>query len=186
MSNSGVWWRETTPRDFDSGRGSAHTLFWQTLDGQGGVQPVFSLGRVGGPIAFASWSPDGRTIVFDALAPRTGLNIWSVRLDRDKVPKPFIQTALTKGGQYFHRTGNGSHISQTRPEAWMCTCSGIRDLATRLVCPPTAVATPCGPVMNRKCLSQRQRDDGRPNRSRVGVGEPSAVAVSTSSTNRQL
>ena len=97
-SNSGVWWAPDGRRVmFHSGRGSAHTLFWQTLDGQGGVQPVFPLGQVGGPIAFASWSPDGRTVVFDALAPRTGLNIWSVRLDGDKVPKPFIQTAFNEG-----------------------------------------------------------------------------------------
>src|SRR5262249_44768368 len=38
------------------------------------------------------WSPDGRVIVYEAIAGRTKLDLWWLPLDGDRKPVPYLQT----------------------------------------------------------------------------------------------
>ena len=95
-NNGGFWTPDGTRVAYTSARSGIRSLYWQRVDNQGGPEPVFPLGQLTAQVATAAWVPDGQTVIFDALSPRTGRDLWVARLDGDRVPRPLLQTSFNE------------------------------------------------------------------------------------------
>ena len=60
-----------------------------------------------------SWTADGRTLAFTENDPVSGTDIWTVAMDGDRTPRPFIKTPSSNGPRPSHRTGSGWRINPT-------------------------------------------------------------------------
>jgi Tol biopolymer transport system component/predicted Ser/Thr protein kinase len=68
------------------------------------------------------WSRDGRLLLFSALDPKTGSDLWLLPLDGSRTPKPLLQTPFNEGearispdGRFFAYTSDESG----RPEVYV-------------------------------------------------------------------
>ncbi|MGD8817571.1 MAG: protein kinase, partial [Acidobacteriota bacterium] len=104
---------------FSSDRDGPIDLFLQVLDSTD-AEPLF---QSDGLFKHAiSWSPDGQIVVYSDSSPETGLDLWTIRPDGDRTPRPFSQTpgndafgALSPDGRWM------AYINQRsgRYEAWI-------------------------------------------------------------------
>jgi eukaryotic-like serine/threonine-protein kinase len=95
-NNSPTWTPDAARVAFTSARAGMRSLFWQSVDNQGGQEPVFPLGQFTGQVGSSSWLRDGQTVIFDAASPGTGRDLWIVQLDGQRVPKPLLQTSFNE------------------------------------------------------------------------------------------
>jgi Tol biopolymer transport system component len=90
MQMIGVWSPDSRTIIFDSNRKGRHDLYRRSADGTGGEELLYADGLEKGP---SSWSPDGKTLLYNALSPRTGWDIWALPLTSDKPgerPRPYV------------------------------------------------------------------------------------------------
>ena len=59
-----------------------------------------------------SWSPDGRTLLFTQRSQAAGADIYSWSIDRDRQPRPLVQTKFDEGSPKFSPDGK-----------WVAYCS---------------------------------------------------------------
>ena len=52
-----------------------------------------------------SWSPDGQVLAFSEQNPTTGWDIWVLKLEGDRKPRPFLQTLSNESGAMFSPDG---------------------------------------------------------------------------------
>jgi len=95
-TNDPTWTPDGTRVAFSSAKGGSRSLFWQRVDNQGGQEPVFPLGQFTAQVGGSSWLPDGQTVIFDALSPGTGRDLWVVSLNGERAPKPLLQTSFNE------------------------------------------------------------------------------------------
>jgi serine/threonine-protein kinase len=95
-SNNGAYWTPDGSRvGFTSARHGVRTLYWQRVDGQGAAEPVLA-GEQPFSVSRATFSSDGHVVVFQALSPGTGQDLWAARLDGARTAKPFLQTSFNE------------------------------------------------------------------------------------------
>jgi len=70
-----------------SGRGDGGELNAET--GAPGLQRLTTSANAQSP---ASWTSDGKTLVFVETAAATGMDLWTLSLDGDRTPRPLLQT----------------------------------------------------------------------------------------------
>ena len=127
-NNLPTWTPDATRVAFTSARAGIRSLFWQRVDNQGGQDPVFPPGEFSGEVQGSSWLPDGRTVIFDALSPRTAWDLWVVALEGERAPKVLLQTsfnesqpALSPDGRVLayvsNETGRSEVYLQSYPRA---------------------------------------------------------------------
>ena len=96
-SNNGAYWTADGSRvGFTSARHGVRTLYWQRVDGQGAAEPLFAGEQPYASASRAVFSPDSKSVVFMALSPSTGQDLWAARLDGDRTPRPLVQTSFNE------------------------------------------------------------------------------------------
>ncbi len=90
-----VWTPEGDRLTFSSTRNGAWNLFSQLADGSSEAERLATSEGTQSP---GSWSPDGKTLVFQERHPETGQDVWSLSIDAGEAPKrllhePFDETS---------------------------------------------------------------------------------------------
>jgi serine/threonine-protein kinase len=88
-----IWTPDGTRLTFASGGEGSMNLFWGPADGSGVEERLTTSKNQQLP---ESWSPDGRTLAFDERDPTSGFDIWTVSLDGDRKPRPFLKTPFNE------------------------------------------------------------------------------------------
>ena len=86
----GVWSPDGSRIAFESNRNGPFDIYVKPTSGALPEKPL-----VQGGSQFkhpASWTPDGRSLIFSQLVPGTGFDIWSVPADGSGPPVPYLQT----------------------------------------------------------------------------------------------
>jgi hypothetical protein len=88
------WTPDGTRIAYGSAIAGAENLFWRPSDGSGTTERLASSEFLQAP---ATWTPDGRTLLFTESSPTTAnLDIWTLSLDGDRRPHPFLQTPFNE------------------------------------------------------------------------------------------
>jgi serine/threonine protein kinase len=96
-SNNGAFWTADGSRvGFTSARHGVRTLYWQRVDGQGAAEPLFAGAQPYASASRATFSRDSKVVIFQALSPSTGQDLWVSRLDGDRTPRPLLQTSFNE------------------------------------------------------------------------------------------
>jgi hypothetical protein len=56
-------------------------------------------------LAPTSWSPDGRTLLYQQMDPKTGWDLWTVSMEGTPRVRPFLQTPFDEFGATFSPNG---------------------------------------------------------------------------------
>jgi eukaryotic-like serine/threonine-protein kinase len=109
-NSSPIWTPDGRRLTFTSNRGGPFNLFWQPADGSGPAEPLDVSGNWQAPY---SWTPDGKTLVFQVWWPSP--DIWTLTLDGDRKPRPLLQgrfnefqAALSPNGHWLAYVSNES------------------------------------------------------------------------------
>ena len=86
---------------FETISGGVFTLFWKPADGSAPEEPVVP----GEQLLRGAISPDGRMLVYLRNGPTTKRDLWSVPLEGERKPQPFLQTPFNETGAYFSPDG---------------------------------------------------------------------------------
>jgi serine/threonine-protein kinase len=93
--------RLTYAHPLSTAKGSGQGIFWRRSDGTGGEELLTPKSI---PIAFlASWSPDGKVLIFARLSEKDGAccEIWTLTLDGNGKPEEPREFLPTRGGPPF-------------------------------------------------------------------------------------
>jgi serine/threonine-protein kinase len=82
--------------------GGTANIFWQRADGSGGMERLSTYENLQVP---RSWSPDGQFLAFHENSPKTGRDIWVLRMS-DRKSQPFLATPFNEGGPTFSPDGH--------------------------------------------------------------------------------
>ncbi len=88
---------------FSSMRGAPPTLYEKMTSGAAAEQPIFQQGR---PQLPATWSADGRFLVYGVLDPKTKWDVWVLPMSGDRRPFPFAQTGSDERAAEVSPDGN--------------------------------------------------------------------------------
>jgi serine/threonine protein kinase/Tol biopolymer transport system component len=77
-------------------------LDWMPVDGSGVAERLIT--GEGLPIP-GSWSPDGQVLAYSEQDPTTGWDIWVLKLEGDRKPRPFLQTPSNEDAALFSPDG---------------------------------------------------------------------------------
>jgi eukaryotic-like serine/threonine-protein kinase len=97
-----IWTPDGKRVTFRSAISNPFNLAWMPINGIG-VEERLTTGE-GLPIP-SSWSPDGQVLAYSEQGPTTGWDIWLLKLEGDRKPRPFLQTASNEGGAAFSPDG---------------------------------------------------------------------------------
>jgi Tol biopolymer transport system component/predicted Ser/Thr protein kinase len=98
--------------------GGPANIFWQRADGSGGLERLSTYENLQVP---RSWSPDGQFLAFHEGSPKTGRDIWVLRMS-DRKSQPFLVTPFNEGGPTFSPDGRWlAYVSNEsgRPEVYV-------------------------------------------------------------------
>jgi Tol biopolymer transport system component len=98
--------------------GGPANIFWQWADGSGGLERLSTYENLQVP---KSWSPDGQFLAFHEGSPKTGRDIWVLRMS-DRKSQPFLVTPFNEGGPTFSPDGRWlAYVSNEsgRPEVYV-------------------------------------------------------------------
>jgi hypothetical protein len=84
-----IWTPDNKHVTLMSAPSGAPNLYSMASDGSGEVERLTTSENPQWP---GSWSPDGHVLAFSELDPTTGWDIWVLRLQGDRSPRPFLQT----------------------------------------------------------------------------------------------
>jgi dipeptidyl aminopeptidase/acylaminoacyl peptidase len=99
----GAWTPDGQRIAFNSNKeGGALGLVWQRADGSGGLERLTTSQFTQAPNSF---SPDGQALAFMQIAPKTGFDIWVLRISDHKA-QPFLQTPSTETAPVFSPDGH--------------------------------------------------------------------------------
>jgi eukaryotic-like serine/threonine-protein kinase len=87
---------------FPSDRAGPTNLFWKAVDGSGAEERLTT-----GPNVHraGTFSPDGRTILYSELDPKTGADMWVLPMEGDRKPRIFLQTPFQESSGQFSPDG---------------------------------------------------------------------------------
>jgi dipeptidyl aminopeptidase/acylaminoacyl peptidase len=100
-----VWTPDGTRLAYSAQRGATPAIFWKTVEGNGTPERIVA-GEY--PQRPSSFSPDGAVLAYTEAHPKTGLDIWAVRLDKDspRKPEPFLRTPFQEDLPVFSPDGH--------------------------------------------------------------------------------
>ncbi len=112
LSHAVIWSPDGKWLIFESSRNGPANIFRAPADGSGEVEEL-----VGGPNAQwpSSFSPDGQVLAYTEADSANDLDIWTVSLNGDFSPQPFLQTPATEWGAMF--SPDGRWIAYTSNES---------------------------------------------------------------------
>ncbi len=87
---------------YESHRNSSLALYEKPADGATPDRLLVTLNRANGP---CDWSPDGRDILYFAVGPTTGADLWIAPADGNTKPYPLIQTQFNETCGQFSPDG---------------------------------------------------------------------------------
>ena len=88
-----IWTPDGARITYASAIAGAENLFWRRSDGSGTADRLASSALQQAP---AVWTPDGKTLLFIENDPATGYDLWTLSLDGDRRPHPFLQTPFNE------------------------------------------------------------------------------------------
>jgi serine/threonine-protein kinase len=104
-----VWTPDGKRIAFQSSKEGQLNLFWQLVDGSGGLERLITSEYNNAP---NSWSPDGQLLAFIQIDPTTGYDIWVLRMDdpstgsgQVRKAQPFLQTPFNESAPRFSPDG---------------------------------------------------------------------------------
>jgi Tol biopolymer transport system component len=101
-----VWSPDGMRIVFASQRSGTDVLYQKRLNGVvGDAQPLLSAGRVKVPGRRASWSPDGRFLLYTLIDPQTGDDLWVVPMVGAHTPSVFLKTPFDEEQGVFSPDG---------------------------------------------------------------------------------
>jgi Tol biopolymer transport system component len=86
---------------FTSAREGPFNVFWQLVDGSGGLEQLTRREYTQAP---SSWSADGQLLAFVESNPTTGLDIWVLRIS-DRTAEAFLRTPADESTPQFSPDG---------------------------------------------------------------------------------
>ena len=97
-----VWTPSGDRVTFMSARAGKAEIYWRPADGSAEAEPLSrgEHGRV--PL---SWTPDGKTLVFEESHPDTGRDIWMLSLEGEATETPLLQTESNESGAAISPNG---------------------------------------------------------------------------------
>jgi Tol biopolymer transport system component len=87
---------------FDSNRKGQRNLYVKVTSGASGEELLLESSQDKSP---SSWSSDGRFLLYGVSDPRTGWDLWIMRLDGDHKTWPFVNTSFNERGGQFSPDG---------------------------------------------------------------------------------
>jgi Tol biopolymer transport system component len=97
-----IWTLDGKQLIFTSVAGGAINLYSMLADGSGATERLTTSEHGQWP---GSCSPDGQLLAFSEADPTTGYDIWVLRLQGDRKPRPFLQTPANECGPMFSPDG---------------------------------------------------------------------------------
>ncbi len=91
--------------------GDGHDVYWQLADGTGQAERL-TFGEY--PHSPQRWAPDGKTLSFYEIHPQNKRDIWTMSIDGDRKPRPFLATPNAEAGVGF--SGDGKWLAYTTDE----------------------------------------------------------------------
>ena len=104
---------------FASNRSGRFDLYWKATDGSGEPEHLTGNENLQIPI---SWSADGKTLFIYEVNPVTRRDIWTLELDGDREPKPFLATPVNERAPVISPDGKWlAYVSDAagRDEIWV-------------------------------------------------------------------
>jgi serine/threonine-protein kinase len=98
-----IWTADGKRVTFSALLSGAINICWMPADGSGAVEGLTTSEDFHSP---GSWSPDSQVLAFSELDPTTGYDIWMLGLQRERKPRPFLQTASNECGPMFSPDGH--------------------------------------------------------------------------------
>ena len=94
--NTGPQWTPDGKRiAFRRGRGSSESnIYWKLADGTG---PEERLTTSQNPQLAASFTPDGKTLMYSEIDPKTKYDLWVLPLEGQRKPQVYLQTPFNEG-----------------------------------------------------------------------------------------
>jgi serine/threonine protein kinase len=121
VTASGLWSPDGTQLTFRTGRNGFIEFYQRSAAGGGDDRTVLSLeayeaSQIPGPsLGPSDWSPDGRQIIFSALAPASSSDLWLLPLGENGRPTKFIASPAQKMHANF--SPNGRLVAYTSNES---------------------------------------------------------------------
>jgi serine/threonine-protein kinase len=97
-----IWTPDGKRVVFAASRGNDRKLFWKPADGSAPEELLLETqyhSHVG------SWSPDGKVLAFEEQYPETGYDIWTLSVEGERQPVPFLQTSFDEHWPSFSPDG---------------------------------------------------------------------------------
>jgi Tol biopolymer transport system component len=118
-NNSPIWSPDGSRVAFGSLRNGKYGLYQKPANGSGDEERLTESDR---RILPMSWSPDGLSIVFMQMDPKTGADVWLLRLTGDHKLMPFLQSPFSESHPQVSPDGKwlAYHSSETgQPEVYV-------------------------------------------------------------------
>jgi eukaryotic-like serine/threonine-protein kinase len=78
-------------------------LYWMAADGSSPMERLTTSENFQYP---GSWSPDGQALIFSEADPTTAWDIWVLKLEGDRTPRPFLRTPSNEIAATFSPSGH--------------------------------------------------------------------------------
>jgi serine/threonine-protein kinase len=94
LNSLSIWTPDGKRVAYRSQRGGSYSIFWKPADGSGADERLPTVG--GNNQAPSSFSPDGRTLVYNQVDDKTGFDLWTLPMQGERKPQPFLQTPFNE------------------------------------------------------------------------------------------
>jgi Tol biopolymer transport system component len=84
-----IWTPDGTRITYGSALAGSENLFWRPSDGSAATERLAASAFAQSP---GVWTPDGKTLLYMTNDPVTRNDIWTLSLEGDRQPRPFLQT----------------------------------------------------------------------------------------------
>jgi Tol biopolymer transport system component len=115
VDHHAAWSPDGSRIAFDSIRNGPMDIYVKSLEGSGEERPVLTSAVAKSP---TDWSPDGSTLVFTQLDPRTKYDLWRVPLRAGGTPEPIVRSDANETGGRISPDGKWLAFSSDESGTW--------------------------------------------------------------------
>ena len=98
-----VWSPDGSRLVFSRLRAGIHDLYQKPANGAGAEALLLASPETK---AATSWSPDGRSLLYSTLSPKTSRDVWVLPMAGDPKPFPFLNSTFNEGSGAFSPDGH--------------------------------------------------------------------------------